>query len=165
MAFVKTDEQGHNIVEIEEIIFKGKRKIAWDCVQQYLKKYVGLKYIIEETGELIHIGSDCPDEYANSRYSAKAFGTVGKAKANASQVIPELIKNATNGCFSPNMEEKHRNNAKYGWYRWTVRFSVPICDDKGEKIGKNIFCGTMIIRHALDGEKYLYDIINIKKET
>ena len=32
MAFVKTDEQGHNIVKIEEIIFKGKRKIAWDCV-------------------------------------------------------------------------------------------------------------------------------------
>lgn len=134
MAFVKTDEQGHNIVEIEEIIFKGKRKIAWDCVQQYLKKYVGLKYIIEETGELIHIGSDFPDEYANSRYSAKAFGTVGKANANASQVIPELIKNATNGCFSPNMEEKHRNNAKLAGIDGQFDFQFPFVMIRGRKL-------------------------------
>ena len=51
--------------------------------------------------------NDFPDEYANSNYSARAHGT----------------------------------------------------------IGKNAFQSRMIIRFDEDGKKYLYDIIDIKKET
>ena len=88
-----------------------------------------------------------------------------KKKANASQVIPELIKIATNIAYRENSDDKHRKNAKFGWYRCTVRFTLPTCDDKGSVTGKNAFQGRMIIRFDEDGKKYLYDIIDIKKET
>ncbi len=122
-------------------------------------------YWIDETDDLIYIGSDFPDEYANSNYSARAHGTIGKAKANASHVIPELIKIATNIAYRENSDDKHSKDAKFGWYRCTVRFTLPTCDDKGNVIGKNAFQGRMIIRFDEDGKKYLYDIIDIKKET
>lgn len=119
---------------------------------------------MDEMDDVIYIGSDFPDEYANSIYSSKALGTIGRAKANASQAIPELIKVATNIAFQDNTEEKHKSNAKYGWYRCTVHFTIPVCNDKGEVIGQNAFQGRMIIRHDEDGKKYLYDIIDIKKK-
>jgi hypothetical protein len=160
-----TNENGQKVVEIDTIVFSSKRKIDWDGVEQYLKRYVGQQYRIDEMDDLIHIGSDFPDEYANSNYSARAHGTIGKAKANATQVIPELIKIATNISFRENTEDKHGKNAKFGWYRCTVRFTLPACDSEGNVIGKNAFQGRMIIRFDEDGKKYLYDIIDIKKET
>lgn len=156
-----TNEKGQKFIEIDTIAFSSKRKIDWDGVEQYLKRYVGQKYQIDETEDLIYIGSDFPDEYANSDYSAR----IGKAKANASQVIPELIKIATNITYRENSDDKHSKNAKFGWYRCTVRFILPTCDDKGNVIGKNAFQGRMIIRFDENGKKYLYDIIDIKKET
>jgi hypothetical protein len=66
--------------------------------------------------------------------------------------------------FRENTEDKHRKNAKFGWYRCTVWFTLPTCDAEGNVIGKNAFQGRMIIRFDEDGKKYLYDIIDIKKE-
>lgn len=165
MSNIYTNDAGYKVVEIDTVIFGGKRKIDWNGVENYLKKYIGNEYIIDETDDVVYIGSDFPDEYANSNYSTKVLGTIGKAKANASQVIPELVKIATNISFQKNTEPKHSKNAKYGWYRCTVRFTLPVSDDKGNVVGKNFFQGRMIIRRAYDGKKYLYDIIDIKKET
>lgn len=165
MSEIVTNAKGQKVVEINTIVFSSKRRIDWDSVEKYLKRYVGQKYQIDETDDLIYIGSDFPDEYANSNYSARVHGTIGKAKANASQAIPELIKIATNISFRENSDNKHSINAKYGWYRCTVRFTMPTYDDKGYVIGKNVFQGRMIIRCDKDGKKYLYDIIDIKKET
>ena len=67
---------------------------GYECLiftRMMLKNYIGYEYVIDETDDVVYIGSDFPDEYANSKYSTKALGTIGKAKANASQVIPELI--------------------------------------------------------------------------
>ena len=165
MTQVVLNEKGQKVVVIDEIIFSSKRKIDWDGVEEYLKRYVGQMYVIEETDDIVYIGSDFPDEYANSKYTERAFGAVGKAKANATQVIPELIQNATNICWKENLEEKHRKDAKYGWYRCDICFSLSKCDDKKNVIGINVFRGRMIIRCDVDGKKYLYDIIDIKKET
>ena len=153
------------VVEITNIMFSGKRKIDWDSVEKYLKEYIGKAYTIDENDEIIYIGTDFPDEYAHSKYSTKALGTIGKAKANASQAIPELIKTATNIIFRENIEPKHSKNAQYGWYRCTIRFTLPTTNDRGEINGKNMFQGRMIIRCDADNKKYLYDIIDIKKET
>ena len=165
MTTIVINEKGQRVIQIDTIIFSSKRRIDWLGVETYLKKYVGEKYIIDETDDVIYIGSDFPDEYANSKYSTKALGTIGKAKANAVQAIPELIKTASNVSFRMNSEEKHSINAKFGWYRCTVRFSLPTCDDRGNITGRNFFQGRMIIRCDADGKKYLYDIIDIKKET
>ena len=165
MTEIIINEKGQKLVRIDTIAFSGKRRIDWDGVEEYLKRYVGQKYQIDETNDLTYIGSEFPDEYANSKYSARIHGTIGKAKANASQVIPELIKIATNITHRENHDDKHNKDAKFGWYRCTIRFSLPICDDKGSFIGENTFRGRMIIRFDEDGKKYLYDIIDIKKET
>ncbi len=157
--------KGIKVVEINKIEFSGKRKIDWEGVERYLKQYVGSQYVIEETGDTIYIGTDFPDEYAHSRYSTKSHGTIGKAKANATQAIPELIYTATDVVYRPNLDDKHKSDAPNGWYRATVYFSLPVTDDKGNKIGTNTFRGRMIIRYSSKKKMYLYDIIDIKKET
>lgn len=154
MTKIVVNDKGQKVVCIDEIVFSSKRKIDWVGVERFLKQYIGKNYVIDET-----------DEYANSIYSHKIYGTIAKAKANAAQAIPELIEIATNISFQDNSEEKHKTDAKFGWYRCTVRFSIPTCDDKGIRVGCNNYQGRMIIRCGADGKKYLYDIIDIKKET
>ena len=41
---------------------------------------------------------------------------------------------------------------------------LPVFDEDGEITRYNVFRAAMIIRHGEDNKKYLYDIINIKKE-
>lgn len=62
-------------------------------------------------------------------------------------------------------KEKHRRNAKYGWYRYDSRFALQVYDGSGEIERHNIFRASLLIRHASDERMYLYDIIDIKKET
>ena len=88
------------------------------------------------------------------------------AKANAAQGIPELIQVATNREFSQNTKKKHIKDAKYGWYRYNVCFALPVYDDKTVQVVRyNVFPARMLVRHDEDGEKYLYDLLVIKKET
>lgn len=67
--------------------------------------------------------------------------------------------------FQENFAKKHNRNAKFGWYRYESRFALPVFDDGGEVLRYNVFHAELIIRHSEDGKLYLYDIINIKKET
>ena len=121
---------------------------------------------MEDSAEKIYIDGDFPDEFANSESRIALKGPVSKAKANASQGIPELIQIATKDSFSENNKMKHKKDAKYGWYRYNVRFALPVYDDKsGELLRYNIFSAKMLVRHAEDGKKYLYDFLRIKKET
>ena len=47
-----------------------------------------------------------------------------------------------------------------------MRFALPVYDDiKGVVVRYNIYRATMLVRHAEDNKKYLYDFISIKKET
>ena len=64
------------------------------------------------------------------------------------------------------MKQKHEKDAKYGWYRYDVRFALPVYSDKTGNIERyNIYIAVMLVRHSEDDKKYLYDIISIKKET
>jgi len=159
------DADGKNIVVINDIIFKGKRSVNWKEVRGYLKRYVGEFFEIASTGDVIYIGSDLPNEYSGSKYTHTLMGTNAKAKANATQGIPELLEIATGVHFRQNDEEKHWRNAKFGWYRYDSRFALPIYSDKGEIERYNVFHASLIVRHAEDEKMYLYDIIDIKKET
>ncbi|MBR4861865.1 MAG: hypothetical protein IKU09_06665 [Firmicutes bacterium] len=156
---------GKKIVIISDIRFQGKRKINWAEVELYLKEYIGDCYEITETSEKIYIGNDFPDEYTGSMDTAKLKGTLAKAKANAVQGIPEIIQIAANKSSSPNYESKHQYNAKFGWYRYDSRFALPVYNEAGEVERYNVFAVRMLVRHAEDGKKYLYDLLRIKKET
>lgn len=160
------DAEGRKIVFIHDIRFKGKKREEWDEVEKYLIEYVGKYYEIEESAEVVYIDSDFPDEFASSQSRLALKGAVAKAKANVSQGIPELIQIATNSSYSENTKQKHKKDAKFGWYRYDVRFAIPVYDDKsGELIYYNVFSSRMLVRHAEDGKKYLYDFLAIKKET
>ena len=162
---IVTDLDGRKIVLIHDVRFKGKKREDWESVEQYLKEYVGEFYEIAETSEKIFISSSFPDEYAGSESRIALKGAVTKAKANAVQGIPELIQIASNREYSENMK-KHAKDAKLGWYRYDVRFALPVYDDKsGEVIRYNVFFARMLVRHDADGKKYLYDFLGIKKET
>ena len=159
------DADGRSIVMINDIKFKGKRQIKWDDVRDYLKAYVGDVYEVIDTKDRIYIGVDLPNEYSGSEYTYSLKGTAAKAKANAAQGIPEMIEIATGGNFKANDEEKHNRNAKYGWYRYDSRFGLPVYDDKEEVERYNIFHASLLVRHDENEKRYLYDIIDIKKET
>ncbi len=162
---VVQDIDGKNIVIINDIIFKGKRSVNWKDVREYLKQYVGEFYEIASTGDVIFIGSDLPSEYSGSVYTKALKGTAAKAKANAAQGVPELLEIANGRNYKENNGTKHKWNARYGWYRYDSRFALPVYNDFGKIERYNVFHASMIIRHANDGKMYLYDIIDIKKET
>lgn len=161
-----TDADGKRLVAINDIRFKAKVRNDWAVIEEYLKEYIGDFYEIEETAEKIYISTDFPDEYASSESRIALKGAVAKAKANAAQAIPELIKIATNPKHEENRKGKHKTDAKFGWYRYDIRFALPVHDDKTGKIARrNIYSASMLVRHADNGKKYLYDILAIKKET
>lgn len=159
------DLDGKKTVFIHDILFKGKRSVNWDEVEIYLKQYVGEFYTIDDSNDVIFIGSDLPDEYAHSNYTHILRGANAKAKANAAQGLPELIEIAGGKVFTRNYKAKHNIDAMYGWYRYESRFALPVFSESGEIIRYNVFDVIMVVRHAKDGKMYLYDIMNIKKET
>lgn len=160
-----TDLDGSKIVLINNIIFKGKRNVEWKDVEQYLRRYVREFYKIAETGDIVYIGADLPDEYAHSVYTSRLKGANGKAKANASQGIPEIIQIAENKVYEENRKNKHERNAKLGWYRYDSRFALPVYGETGEIKRYNVFHVRILVRQTKDGKMYLYDLTEIKKET
>lgn len=159
------DMDGGKIVVINDIAFKGRQKIEWPEVEKYLKQFVGEYYSIIETRDMIYIGSDLPDEFTGSNYTKKLKGALAKAKANATQGLPELIEIASKKRFKENLKEKHDSDAKYGWYRYDTKFALPVYNENQELERFNVFQAVLLIRYAQDGKLYLYDLINIKKET
>ncbi len=161
---IMTDANGNRLVRINTIRFKGKRGIDWDEVENYLRRFVGEIYEIADGNELVYIGGDFPDEYAHSNYTERLRGTVAKAKANASQGIPEMINIAGNRSSEENKKTKHKKEAQYGWYRYESRFALPIFGLDGNIERYNVFRATLLMRHASSGKVYLYDVTEIKKE-
>lgn len=162
---VVQDIEGNNIVKINNIIFKGKKAIDWNDVEEYLGQYIGDVYTIAGTKEFVCVGKDFPDEYTHSKYTYFLKGANAKAKANAAQGIPELIENATGKRHTENTKSKHNKDAKFGWDRYESRFALPVFGADNAIVRYNVFQAAMILRHSEDGNKYLYDIMNIKKET
>ena len=125
------DAEGKKIVLINDKKFKGLSKADWKEVENYLKEYVGDFYEIAYCSEKIFIDTDFPDEYSNSDSRITLKGPRRVAKANATQAIPELIQIATpvKEIWQQNKESKHEKDAKYGWYRYNVRFGIPVWSD------------------------------------
>lgn len=62
-------------------------------------------------------------------------------------------------------KKKINPQAKNGWYRYDTRFALPVYDGSSEIERYNVFSARLLIRHASSGKKYLYDVLEIKKET
>lgn len=88
---IALDENGNKVVVLPDIIFSNKQKIDWNEVEKYLERFVGELMEIAETGDIIYLRKDFPDEYAGSKYTRKMKGGRAKAKANAAQGIREMV--------------------------------------------------------------------------
>lgn len=161
---IVTDEDGNKLVLIKDITFRGKRSINWNEVKTYLERFVGDSYQIEINAEIVHIGGELPEEYTESESRKALMGANAKAKANAAVAISELIQIAENPRYQENSKEKHKKNAKNGWFRYDVRFALPVYENE-MLIRYNVFNAVLLINYAENGNKYLYDILAIKKET
>ena len=89
-----TDENNNQIVIINDKKFKGLSKDDWQQIEKYLKGYISDCYEITETNDVVYIGKEFPSEYAGSKSRIALKGARKKAKASASQGIPELKKNS-----------------------------------------------------------------------
>lgn len=160
-----TDNRQEKVVSIvDEIIFTNKQNIPWNEVEKYLKRYIGNTYVVAEYQDYISIAGDFPDEYAESQYTKKLRGAVAKAKANASQIVGNLIVNATNRRWVENKNDKHNRDASEGWYRYDVYFAIPVQGSSERNKRLNYYSGTLVVRKTIHG-LFLYDMINIKKEA
>ena len=121
-----TNVDGKKIVLINDIRFKAKVRDDWKVIEEYLKEYIGEFYEIEEISEKIYISTNFPDEYTNSESRIALKGAVVNVKANAAQAIPELIRIATNPKHEVNRKEKHKTDTMFGWYRYDIRFALPV---------------------------------------
>jgi len=152
------------IALVENIIFMNKQNIPWNQVEQYLKRYVGKEYQVEETGDVIHIAGDFPNEFAESKYTKSLRGAIAKVKANAAQIVGEMIVLAENRRWVENKDTKHRKDAEKGWYRYDCYFAMKVQGSNEVEERINFYKATLVVRNAISG-LFLYDIINIKKEA
>ena len=74
-----------------------------------------------------------------------------------------MIRTVTNKSMSEDHENKHGTRAQNGWYRYDVRFGIPVYDQNEDLERYNIYTAKMLVRHDADGKLYLYDIIRTKK--
>ena len=123
-----------------------------DDVKVYLQGYVGDYYEIEESAEIIYIGNELPDEFTGSESRKALMGANAKAKENMATAIPELIQIAVNPTFEENRKESHTKNAQNGWYRYDVRFALPVYEDEA-LVRYNVFNARLLVNHAANGKK------------
>lgn len=162
---VVQDELGNQVVLIPDIIFVNKQHIDWKEVEKYLEQYVGEIIEITKTKDIIYLGKDFPDEYARSKYTRRTKGARAKAKANAVQGIREMLKIATEKEYRENRKEKHKSDAGNGWYYYKTRFALPVYDNECKTGIYNIYSGCLVINSTSSNKKYLYDLVDIKKEA
>ena len=162
---IALDENGNKIVVLPGIIFSNKQNIDWNEVEKYLERFVGELVEIAETGDIIYLGKDFPDEYAGSKYTRKTKGGRAKAKANAAQGIREMVGIATDKRFRENQKEKHSGDAANGWYYYTTRFAMPVYDNDVKTENYNIYSGCLVVNCTGKRKMYLYDLVDIKKEA
>lgn len=153
---------GKKVVLVNDMKYQS-RKISWEDIEKALKEYVGKAYQINETGEIIFIGNDFPDEYAHSKDSFKSKRSIKRAKMNLITALDKLVFTSTNKTILPDFQNKHGSKAKNGWSRYDVYFGIPIFDNDKNTLGYNYYNGKMIVRHAKSKKSFLYDIVRIKK--
>lgn len=158
---VQDDGQGGKIAVIDRTAAGFAPLRTPKEVTTYLKRHIGELYQVISDESPVYLGKDLPKEYARSKSAARLRATdkeTYNAKNDAAQEIGDILTLAQNGRHE---ETRHPGNkdAELGMYRYDIRFIVQDAD------GATGYKGEMVVRHAKNGEKYLYDIVNVKKNT
>lgn len=165
---VATDNNGNKVVVMFDNVLKNTNSSIHQSIANNIAQNIGKYYRIIESGQKVYIGKDLPGEYTQSEYTKNLIKNhrrkILRAKHQAIQNFGEMIEIATNRRWEENKKQKHKKDAKCGWYRYTTRFAVPKYDSFGNGNGFNVFSADLLIRNDANGKKYLYDILNINEE-
>lgn len=122
-----------------------------------ITKDKGKAYKISETNNSIFIDKKTSKEYSFSKYSQSINIIDKRVKGTLSKYLKEVINNSSNRKYVNYKKEKHLKDAKYGFYKYKITFSI--INDSNE----DIYEGIVLIRNDANTKKYLYDILDIKK--
>lgn len=139
----------------------------YKVAETYLKTLVNTEHpfaTILVDAQPVYIGKDLPGEYKGSEYTHGLNSSTRQVKMQAATNLDEMLLLAENGEWRDNVKEKHKQDAKNGWYRYSTRFALPVLDIKKAVDHYTVYSGTLLIRNDADGKSYLYDLLDIKKE-
>lgn len=139
----------------------------YKVAETYLKTLVDTEHpfaTILVDAQPVYIGKDLPGEYKSSEYTKSLRKATRAVKMQAATNLDEMLLLAENGEWRGNVKDKHKLDAKNGWYRYSTRFAVPVLDIKKAVDHYTVYSGTLLIRNDADGKSYLYDLLDIKKE-
>lgn len=139
----------------------------YKVAETYLKTLVDTEHpfaTILVDAQPVYIGKDLPGEYKSSEYTKSLRKATRAVKMQAATNLDEMLLLAENGEWRGNVKDKHKLDAKNGWYRYSTRFAVPVLDIKKAVDHYTVYSGTLLIRNEADGKSYLYDLLDIKKE-
>lgn len=139
----------------------------YSVAEAYLKTLVDTEHpfaTILMDAQPVYIGRDLPGEYRGSEYTKTLRKAIRDVKMQAATNLDEMLLLAENGEWHENIKEKHKVDAKNGWYRYSTQFAVPVLDIKKSVDHYTVYSGTLLIRNDADGNSYLYDLLDIKKE-
>lgn len=139
----------------------------YKVAEAYLKTLVDTEHpfaTILVDAQPVYIGKDLPGEYKGSEYTHGLNRSTRQVKMQAATNLDEMLLLAEDGEWRENVKDKHKQDAKNGWYRYSTRFALPVLDIKKAVDHYTVYSGTLLIRNDADGKSYLYDLLDIKKE-
>lgn len=157
---------GQQIAWIENSGLSSKDLRDHKKIAEYIGRHIGEVYTIIESGQRVYIGEDLPSEYTQSEYTKRLLKNnpaTLKAKNRASDALGDMIEIAS-GRRWEKTKHTHNKDAKFGMYRYNSRFAFAVNGGNGTP-NVHAYDVELLIRNASDGKKYLYDIVNIKKNT
>lgn len=139
-------------------------KVDWTEVRDKLLKLVKIVVTIKENNAKVKFDKKFIKEFSASKYTQSANRKVKNIKANLVDNIVELVENSGHISIEVNNKNKHKTDSGYRWEKYKCLFRFNSLDERGNNISILYSC-CIVIRCPNFNEKYIYDIVDIKKET
>lgn len=91
----------------------------YKVAEAYLKTLVDTEHpfsTILMDAQPVYIGKDLPGEYKDSEYTHGLNRSIRQVKMQAATNLDEMLLLAENGEWRENVKDKHKQDAKNGWY-------------------------------------------------
>lgn len=147
---LQIDDQDYNTLSVSEAQKKARENI---------KAQKGISYKNILTSNEIFIDYKTQGEYIYSKYTKGKSVEIKYVKCILSNYFKELFLNANKKCYEANRKLKHKTDAKYGFYKYGVKFSII------KNAEETYYTCVILVRNDANGKKYLYDILDIKKTS
>ena len=146
------------IVKITKTIYG---KIDWNIVKNILLSFLGKIICIKENNVKIKIDRKFIREFIGSKFTINSNKKIRNVKANIAGHLTEILENSGHIILEKNKKEKHKNDAFMGFEKYKCRF---IIEDLQNDV-KNEYSAIIVVRCPNFKEKYIYDIVDIKKAS